>query len=54
MGLLVPLFCTSSDVSSEFQNQSGQPYSHLAEAYIPLHVQPVVRYLLLLTICSNF
>ena len=31
-------FCwTSGDVYSGFQNQNGQPYSHLAEAYM-LHV----------------
>ena len=29
MGPLIPLFWTSSDVSSGFQSQSGQPYSHL-------------------------
>ena len=33
MGPLIPLFWTSSDVSSGFQSQSGQPYSHLTEAY---------------------
>ena len=33
VGPLIPTFCTSSDVSSEFQSQSGQPYSHLVEAY---------------------
>ena len=27
------MFWTSGDVSSGFQRQSGQPYSHLAEAY---------------------
>ena len=34
MGPLIPLFWTSGDVSSGFQNQSGQPYLHLAEAYM--------------------
>ena len=29
MGQLILLFWTSGDVSSEFQNQSGQPYSNL-------------------------
>ena len=29
---LIPLFCTSDDISSDLQNQSGQPYSHLADA----------------------
>ena len=28
------LFCTSGDVSSGFQSQSGMPYSHLAEAHV--------------------
>ena len=28
------LFWTSGDVSSGFQSQSGQPYSHLIEAYV--------------------
>ena len=37
MGPLISLFLTSSDVSSGFQSQSGQPYSRLAEAYV-LHV----------------
>ena len=37
MGPLMPLFWTSGDVSSGFQDQSGQPYSHLVEAYV-LHV----------------
>ena len=31
------LFWTSSDVSSGFQSQSGQRYSHLVEAYV-LHI----------------
>ena len=34
---LIPLFWTSGDVSSGFQSQSGQPYSHMAEAYV-LHI----------------
>ena len=34
MGPLIPLFWTSGDVSSGFQNQSGHPYSLLAEAYL--------------------
>ena len=34
MGLLIPLFWISGDVSYGFQNQSGQPYSHLSETYI--------------------
>ena len=29
---LAPLFWTSGDVSSGFQRQSGQPYSHSVEA----------------------
>ena len=33
-GSLIPLFWTSGDISSGFQNQSGQPYSHLAKAYM--------------------
>ena len=32
-GALIPLFWTSGEVSSGFQSQNGQPYSHLAEAY---------------------
>ena len=31
---MTPLFWTHSDVSSEFQSQDGQPYSHLAEKYL--------------------
>ena len=31
---LIPLFWTPGDVSSGFQSQSGQPYSHLAEEYV--------------------
>ena len=31
---LIPLFLTSSDVSSVFQSQIRPPYSHLADAYI--------------------
>ena len=34
---LGPLFWTFGNVSSGFQSHSGQPYSHLAEAYV-LHV----------------
>ena len=34
MGPLISLFWTSGDVSSGFQSQSGQPYSHLVEAYV--------------------
>ena len=37
MGPLIPLFWTSGDVSSGFQSQSKQHYSHLVEAYV-LHV----------------
>ena len=37
MGPLIPLFLTSGDVSSGVQSQSGQPYSHLVQAYV-LHV----------------
>ena len=37
VGPLISLFWTSSDVSSRFQSQSGQPYSRSAEAYV-LHV----------------
>ena len=37
LGPLIPLFRTSGDVSSGFQSQSGQPYSHLAEVYV-LHI----------------
>ena len=37
MGPLIPLFATSGDISSGFQIQSGQPYSHLVEAYM-MHV----------------
>ena len=32
VGPLIPLFWTSGGVSSGFQSQSGQPYSHLVEA----------------------
>ena len=31
---LILLFWTSSDVSSGFQSQSGQPYLHLVEVYM--------------------
>ena len=34
MGPLIRLCWTSGDVSSVFQGQGGQPYSHLAEAYM--------------------
>ena len=37
VGPLMRLYWTSGDVSSGFQSQSGQPYSHLAETYI-LHI----------------
>ena len=32
MGALIPPFWISGDVSSGFQSQGGQLYSHLAEA----------------------
>ena len=31
---LIPLFWTSGDLSSGFQSQSGQPYSHLVEVHV--------------------
>ena len=34
LGALIPLPRTSGDVSSGFQSQNGQPYSHLVEAYV--------------------
>ena len=34
LGPLMHLFQISGDVSSGFQSQSGQPYSHLAEVYM--------------------
>ena len=34
MGPLICLFWTSGDISSAFQSQNEQPYSHLAEAYM--------------------
>ena len=34
VGTLILLFWTSGDVFSGFQSQSGQPYLHLAEAYM--------------------
>ena len=48
-GLLVMilLFWTSGDVSSGFQSQNGQPYSHLAWAYV-IYIpwdSPLVRHL---------
>ena len=47
-GPLISLFWTSSDVSCGFQNQSEQPYSCLADAYM-LHNpwdSPLVQHLL--------
>ena len=47
MEALISRFRTSGDVSSGFQSQSGQPYMHLAEAYV-LHIpgdSPLVRHL---------
>ena len=47
VGTLIPLFWISSDVSSGFQSQSGQPYSCLAEVYV-LHIPwdlPLVQHL---------
>ena len=39
VGPLIPLFWTSDDVSSGFQSQRRQPYSHLVEAYVlPIHI----------------
>ena len=49
MGKLIPLFWNSSDVSSLFQSQSGQPYLCLLEAYL-LHIPwdlPLVQHLLI-------
>ena len=49
VGLLIPLFWIIGDISSGFQNKSGQPYSHLVEAsllYIPWH-SPLVQHLLI-------
>ena len=40
VGPLILLFWTSGDVSSGFQNQSGQPYLHLVEVYV-LHVPEI-------------
>ena len=34
LGPLIPLLWTSGDVNCGFQSQGGQPYSHLAEAYV--------------------
>ena len=45
---LIPLFRISGDVSSGFESQSGQPYLHLAEAYV-MYVHwdsPLVQHLL--------
>ena len=39
MGPLIPVFWTSDDISG-FQSQSGQPYSHLVEAYM-LHIPEI-------------
>ena len=51
MGPLILLFWTSGDVSSRFQSQSGQPYSHLTEAYMcgdePGTLGPLVAHLVL-------
>ena len=47
VGPLIPLFWTSG-VSSGFQSQNGQPYLHLAEAYV-MYVppdSPLVQHLL--------
>ena len=47
MVTLIPLFWTSGDVYSQFQSQSGQPYSCLAVTYM-LHVpwdSPLVQHL---------
>ena len=33
-GPLIPLFWIFGDISHGFQSQSGQPYLHLAEAYM--------------------
>ena len=38
MGSLIPMFCTSGDISSGFQSQSEQTYLHLAEGYM-LHMR---------------
>ena len=48
MGPLIPLFWTSGDVSSGFQYQSGQSYSHLVQAYV-MYIpkdSPMVQHLL--------
>ena len=37
MGPLIPLFRTSGDISSMFQNQSGQPYLHLGRGLCVTH-----------------
>ena len=34
VGPLIPLFWTSSNVSSGSQSQSGQSYSHLVKVYV--------------------
>ena len=41
-GSLVSLFRPSGDISSGFQNQSGRPYSQLAEAYV-IYTFPVIH-----------
>ena len=54
VGPLIPLFWTSGDISSGFQSQGGQPYLHLAKAYV-LHVpwdSPLVWHLLDLLVTS--
>ena len=46
VGPLIPLFWTSGDISFGCQSQSGQPYSHLVEAYV-LHIpwdSPLVQH----------
>ena len=54
MRLLLPLFWTSSDVSSGFQSQGRQPYLRLVEEYV-LHVpwdSPLVWHLSNLSVAS--
>ena len=46
MAPVTPLFWTSGYVSSGFQSQSAQPYSHLAEADVMILVE---RNLLIVT-----
>ena len=38
MGPLIPLFRTSGDISSGFQSQSGQPYSHFSTPLAFSHI----------------